>query len=354
MPPATALQGALVSVCGADTQGGLARSGRGGSGIITTGGTRSIADHAKSAPPVVRILMALYQGERFVQAQLDSIAAQTGVAWDLVVSDDGSDDGGPRIIGEFARAFPGRVTLRSGPGQGAVANFRALILDAGCAEYVALADQDDVWCAEKLSRAVAALAAVPDNTAALYCSRVQICDAQLRCVGLSRMPQRAASFNHALVQNLVQGNTVVLNRPALDLVQGALRLTDRIVMHDWFIYQIVAGAGGTVIYDPRPTLRYRQHDNNVVGANDGWRARFTSLGRMLQGHHSRWSRQTIIALTASAGLLTPDNRALLGVFERLVSGSIAQRIRAMWVGRFYRQGALSQIALWLAAMIGRV
>ncbi len=305
-------------------------------------------------PPQVTIVLALYQGAAFLAAQLDSIAAQAGVDWRLIVGDDGSDDAGPRIVRSFAAAHPGKVTLQPGPRQGAAANFRALLRGAPASAFTALSDQDDVWHPDKLARAVTALAALPADRAALYCGRVTICDDALTPLGLSRLPQRPPSFRHALVQNMVQGNTVVLNAAALQLLRAADVLAGPVVMHDWWIYQIVSGAGGHVVYDPHPSVLYRQHDGNVVGANDGARSRLASLKRMLRGTHAGWSAQNLANLTASAALLTPGNRALLDTYRRLLGGGAVARLGALRRGGFYRQGRLSQAALWLAAALGRV
>lgn len=301
----------------------------------------------------VTILMALYQGAPFVGAQLDSIAAQ-GDGWRLVVSDDGSTDAGPAIVARFAARHPGRVRLVRGPGQGAAANFRALLrgLEPGCGP-VALADQDDVWLPGKLDRALAGLQGAPAGQPALYCSRVAICDAAMRPLGRSR-PLHPPSFPHALVQNAVQGNTVMLNPAALALVRAADPLTPPVVMHDWWLYQLVTGAGGWVIQDQTPTVLYRQHRDNVVGANDGIRARLGSFARMLGGGHREWNAQTLAALTPVRHLLSEDSRATLDLFAALHGGALPTRLAAMRRGRFRRQGAVSQAALWLAAALGRM
>ena len=303
--------------------------------------------------PKVTVLMALYQGERHLRAQLDSIAAQTA-DWRLVVGDDGSSDAGPQILQDFARDRPGRVELRPGPRRGAAANFMALL--AGLPEapgHVALADQDDVWQADKLSRALAALEPCGHHPA-LYCSRVEICDEALRPSGLSRLPVRPPSFRHALVQNLVQGNTAVLNPAAAALARAAAQGAGEVVMHDWWLYQVVSGAGGRVIHDPEPSLLYRQHGANVVGANDGAGARLASLKRMLQGRHRDWSRANLREMQRLRDRLTPENRRLLGDFAALAGPGAVARLRALRRGAFYRQGHLSQAALWLAAALGRV
>ena len=303
--------------------------------------------------PQVTVLMALHQGERYLRAQLDSIAAQTA-DWKLVVGDDSSSDAGPQIVQEFAREWPGRVELRAGPCQGAAANFMTLL--AGLPEaprYVALADQDDVWHADKLSRALSALESCGDQPA-LYCSRVQICDEALRPLGLSRLPVRPPSFRHALVQNLVQGNTVVLNPAAAGLARTAAQGAREVVMYDWWLYQLVTGAGGRVIHDPRPSLLYRQHGANVVGANDGPVARLQSLARMLKGRHRDWSRANLREMQRLRARLTPENRHVLEAFAALNGPGPLARLHAMRRGGFYRQGWLSQAALWLAAALGRV
>lgn len=305
------------------------------------------------SPPQVTVLMALFQGARFLRPQLDSIGAQD-VPWRLVVGDDGSTDAGPRMVAEFARDWPGRVELRAGPRRGAAANFLALL--AGLPEapgFVALADQDDVWHKGKLARALAALSGSEDAPA-LYCSRVEICDAALRPLGLSRLALCPPSFRHALVQNLVQGNTAVLNPAAAALARAAAEGAGAVAMHDWWLYQLVTGAGGRVIHDPRPSLMYRQHGANVVGANNGAGARLASLSRMLKGRHRDWSRANLREMQRLRGWLTAENRRVLDDFAALNGPGAPGRLRALRRGGFYRQGRLSQAALWAAAALGRV
>lgn len=298
--------------------------------------------------PQVQILLAMYQGAPFLAAQLDSIAAQDQ-PWRLTVSDDGSTDAGPQIVRDFAAAHPGRVTLTAGPGQGAAANFRALLAGAE-ADFTALADQDDVWLPDKLSRAVRALDGI--SGPAIYCSRVTICDRDLRPVADSGLPTRPLSFRHGLVQNIVQGNTVVLNRAALGLAAAAHPLTGPVVMHDWWLYQLVTGAGGRVIFDPTPSVLYRQHGGNVVGGDPGPTARLKSLRRMAKGQHRDWSRQTLSAMTAARSFLTPENQRLLDNFAALTGPGALRRVNALRKGGFYRQGTLPNLALWPAAALG--
>lgn len=299
----------------------------------------------------VAILMAVYQGREYLPDQLKSLIRQSVTNWVLIAGDDGSTDGSAAYLAEFAATRPaGQVRVVPGPRQGAAANFRALLDHVPPeASHIAFCDQDDVWDIGKLATSIIAL---PTDRPAIWCSRVVNCNAELEQLSLSPEPRDAPSFRHALMQNMVQGNTLMLNRPAFELVAAAHAVTGPVVMHDWWIYQLITGAGGLVIYDPTPSVLYRQHQSNVVGANRAFRSRFAGLGRMLDGTYQRWSRINLAALQAARGHLTPENRALLDDFANLQKG-LPQRIAAMRHGRFFRHGRFSQWALWVAVLLGR-
>ena len=180
----------------------------------------------------VAILMAVYQGRDYLPAQLESLAGQSLRDWLLIAGDDGSSDGSAVLLADFAARRPkGQVRILPGPRQGAPANFRALLAHVPPqATHVAFCDQDDVWQPDKLARAVAAL---PGDGPAIWCSRVINCDPALRQMSLSPLPRHAPGFRHALIQNMVQGNILLMNRAALDLVTAAHTEAGPIVMHDW-------------------------------------------------------------------------------------------------------------------------
>lgn len=301
----------------------------------------------------VAVLLALFNGAPHLRAQLDSIAAQ-GLDWRLWVGDDGSTDAGPQIVRDFAASQkPDRVQLIAGAGQGVAANFRRLLrLVPDNATTVAFCDQDDVWLDDKLRRATRALR--DSDGPAIWCSRATICDAALTPIGMTPALRRAPGFRNALVQNIVIGHTLTLNRPALDLVRKADAVTGPVVMHDWWIYQLVTGAGGRVIWDDAPSTLYRQHGANAVGAQSGGLGRIGALGRMLGGDQRGWNQVMAQALDRSRDLLTPDNRLVLNDFLRIQQGGIVTRLTALNRAGLYRQGRAEQAALWLAAALGRI
>ena len=126
----------------------------------------------------VTILMATYQGGKFLNEQLESISHQSHTNWKLVVSDDGSTDSTWDLLKQYQSQWPkGKVELRKGPGRGFGRNFLSIACDQGLTtNYYAFSDQDDIWNTDKLSRAIAFLDTVEKGKPSLYCSRTQAID----------------------------------------------------------------------------------------------------------------------------------------------------------------------------------
>ena len=306
-------------------------------------------------PPVV-VLLALYQGAAHLDAQLASVAAQEGGAPPVIVSDDGSTDAGPAIVARHAEAA-GAPAIRTieGPRRGAAANFLHLLRAAGPdVPHAALCDQDDVWLPDKTARALRALAEVPPGLPAIHCGRTLICDAEGTVLRRSILHPRPPSFRNALVQSLAGGNTMTLNRAALDLAQAAAAEAGEIVVHDWWLYQIVSGAGGRMIYDPEPLLLYRQHGSNAIGENTTARALARRAAMVMGGRFRAWSEVNLRALGASRHRLTEDGRAVLDGFAALRRMGPAGRVAALRRLGLYRQTRVGDAALRAAALMGRL
>ena len=303
--------------------------------------------------PTVHILMAVYNGAAHLPEQLASFAAQDHRAWHLWASVDASGDGSADVIATFGQTHP--VTLQDGPALGAAANFISLCRSAPAGDVWAFSDQDDIWLDHRISRALDQLRSVPEATPALYCTGSWIVDETLEQRRLSRPLRKPPSFANALVQNIAGGNTMVLNGAATRLLaQAAARVGD-VVVHDWWIYQIISGAGGKVIYDATPSLLYRQHSGNVIGANDDWRARVARLTLIGDGTWSGWLSTNIAALNATRDLLHPDNQRLLDRFAQARSRSPATaRLAALRACGIYRQTRVAEAAMWVAAALGRL
>lgn len=301
---------------------------------------------------VTVVLLAAYRGARFLPEQLASLAGQRGADWRLVAGDDGSEDATPAILAAFAAAHPGRVEIVAGPRAGPAAHFRALLHRAGAADYAAYCDQDDVWDSDKLARAAAALARLPAERPALYAARVRYVDAERAPLGLSTVPRRPG-FGHALVQNLAPGNTMVLNRAALALMQAAEAEAPAVPIHDWWTYQLVSGAGGAVIFDPDPVLDYRQHEANAIGTELGMLAFGRRMVRLAGGAKRRQLEAALPALAASGHRLTEANRARLEALRASLStGSPGARLALLRASGARAATPAGDLALRAAALAG--
>jgi glycosyltransferase involved in cell wall biosynthesis len=302
------------------------------------------------------ILLALYNGAGYLRDQLNSFDKQSYKNWTLLVSDDGSTDAGPGIVNSFARKHRhGQVRLVSGPRQGFVQNFFHLLRSAPAdAAMVALSDQDDVWFSDKLTRAKAALDLAGPHQPALYCARTTVCTETLTPTGDSSLFLEPPSFQNALVQNLGGGNTMVLNRAALEIVQHALAGGRDAVSHDWWLYQLMTGCGATVLYDQKPVLLYRQHRHNVNGANCGFRARVERATSLMNGRFRRWNDLNQQALMRSANQFTSEARRSLMNYSEARNGRLISRLRHLYTSGARRQDRLGTAALYAACLIGKL
>ena len=293
------------------------------------------------------ILMATYNGAAHLGEQLRSLREQTETNWILVTRDDHSTDGTADILAGFASACePGKVVIiTSGPERlGPLDNFLTLLAHAPIGARYAFCDQDDVWLPNKLVRAVKAFRGYPDNMPVLYCSRQVIVDETLGRLGLSPDVPRPPSLSNALVQNIATGNTVVINEAARRDILATPAPAN--LFHDWWSYLVVTAVGGAVIFDRRPSILYRQHGLNAVGARLGFWKRFVAFKRRGYAPFMRIFFANSRALLEHPRL-TMDAETLLRRVASLPKGSALRKIRLLNALNFYRQRHLDNVALKL-------
>jgi glycosyltransferase involved in cell wall biosynthesis len=320
----------------------------------------AVAPHSPTfstaAGPSVAVLLCTYNGTHFLPRQLDSIAGQSHGAWKVWASDDGSQDGTIAMLAEYKEQWgEARFEAVAGPGQGFVANFLSLACaPAISADCFAYADQDDVWEADKLARAVAWLETQPRDRPALYMSRTRLIDEDGNDLGLAPLfTAKPATFANALVQNIGGGNTMVFNAAARALLMAADKNIP-IVSHDWWTYMLVTGAGGTAFYDPYPGVRYRQHRRQLVGTNAGLLARLWRALLVFGGRFKRWSGVNVEGLTAFRPRMTPENRRIFDEFCAARTGGLVKRLLALRRSGVHRQNFVDNIGLYVAALFNRL
>lgn len=305
--------------------------------------------------PKVAILLCTFQGERYLAEQLDSFEAQTHTNWEVWASDDDSRDGTRSVLWSFlAKWGLGRLMLQSGPSNGFAANFLSLACKSEIdADYYAYSDQDDIWDADKLERAVAWLASVPVGTPAVYCSRTRLVDAENHEIGLSTLFSRPPSFANALMQNIGGGNTMVFNKATHALLQRAGPDVD-VATHDWWTYLVVMGCGGRVYYDPHPSLRYRQHGGNLVGANNSLASRVARIAMLWQGRFTDLNDRHLRALGLLRAHLTAECKHVYDEFRFSRRRELLPRVLGFLRSGVYRQTLMGNIGLLVATLFKKI
>lgn len=229
------------------------------------------------------LVLAIYNGERFLPQFLDSLNAQSRSGWRMIYRDDESDDKSIQVLQNYHSSNFNIIRVTSVRGNlGVVGNFSCLLQQSD-ASYVMLADQDDVWYSEKIAKSFAAIKQLERNEAgviqpSLVFTDVNVVDVDINIQHPSFQKMQGLEwlmkpkFNQLLTQNVAPGCTMIVNRALLDL---ALPIPMEAAMHDWWLMQ-VASLFGRIGYIDEPTMAYRQHGGNQVGATS------CSLKSMLQ------------------------------------------------------------------------
>lgn len=303
----------------------------------------------------IAILLGSYNGAAYIQEQLNSFEEQSHLNWVLWASDDGSTDDTVAIVKEFANKLGGsRVQQVDGPKKGFAANFLHLVCNPKLkSDAYAFSDQDDIWMKDKLERAAFFLKSVPDNKPALYCSRTLYIDKDGRSLRTSQSYAKPTVFANALIQNIASGNTMVFNDAARSLFLRLGQDVD-IDLHDWLAYMLVAGAGGEVYFDQKPSVLYRQHSKNLIGMNIGIRAKIRRIQMLFKGRFRDWNEKHLTALSLMRDLLTTENVATLERFEEARNLQGFSRLVGFKRSGVYRQTLSNNIMFYIAAIVGKV
>ncbi len=271
---------------------------------------------------MIDILLATYNGERFLGEQMDSLLSQTEQDFRVILQDDGSGDSTPALLAAYADAHPDRIRIISGllHEKSSKGNFMSLLSQSE-ADYVMFCDQDDVWDKDKVSLTLARMregeARYGAGCPLLVHTDLQVVDAQLRPIAPSFLRYQkldsAPSMNRLLSQNSVTGCTMMVNKPLAALMRKAS--AEDMLMHDWWA-ALCAVSMGQLLFVDRPAIRYRQHGGNQLGASGFHAAR--DVQKAVRGGED--VRQRLMATFRQAG-------AFLACYEEALPRDKAEIIR---------------------------
>jgi glycosyltransferase involved in cell wall biosynthesis len=215
----------------------------------------------------VQILLSTYNGEKYIEQQLDSLLKQDYGNVEILIRDDGSKDNTISIIETYSKQYS-NIKVIKGINKGVISSFFELLSEASeTADYFAFCDQDDYWKSSKVSRAVQLMEKEVSGVPLLYFSRLDIVDENLQFLKHSQIPPRGVGFLNALIQNVATGCTIVFNKTMLQLFKTRVPDVNKVTMHDGWFY-LLGAAFGKIIYDQESHLLYRQHSSNALGMAD--------------------------------------------------------------------------------------
>jgi len=318
-----------------------------------TGLDGAVKPNSVAVRPRVLVLLAAFNGANWIQEQLRSILRQENVDVHIIVRDDGSVD--HTISAIEALGVADRVEIRSAlaPTGSASQNFFSLIRDCSAVDFdfVAFADQDDIWNPDKVQRACSQLRS---TSGAGYSSAVTAFweDATERAL-IPSSSQTSADF---LFESAGQGCTYVLTAKFYErlrhLVSSNRHLTESVHFHDWAIYAIARAWNLRWCFDELSTMKYRQHGENHFGARNN----FVGIIKRLLLIRSGWYRTQVKAITDLCVAAAPLHRELGEWKQRLQeTDNLARRLA---VGRMCKQAGrrrrTDRIILATACLLGWV
>lgn len=307
----------------------------------------------------INILMATYNGSKYVRQQIDSILAQSFQDYHLILSDDGSKDDTSKILDEYAQRYPDRITHHcSGRKFGcAQKHFMYLLTQFHDAPYIMFCDQDDHWHSDKVQKTYEKMKQIEGDPAipAMVHTDLRVVDGDLNEIDgsfmhYSKLHGEMLTLEHLLVQNVVTGCTMMINRSLAELSVTTPEDVD-MRMHDWWI-AILAAATGNVGFLNEATMDYRQHGNNVVGAVNkrslGYllsRAKLSNIVKAMQ----RSYRQAESVFEVFGDRIPEEKRRLIAAYGELQKKGYLERRYIFMKFGFYKQGIIHKIAQMLFA-----
>jgi len=223
---------------------------------------------------MVDILLSTYQSEKYIEDQINSILNQTHSEWRLIIRDDGSSDSTVQILNKYKSNYPDKVFILNDNKDniGTVKSYEYL-LDSVNSEYIMFCDHDDIWVPDKIATSIIKMTEMEKNNPKLPIlvhSDLTVVDSNADIIHSSFWhfsklnPQILVNFNYLGVCNGITGCTVLINKKAKEV---SLPFSKNTRMHDAWIALCVSKYG-KVGYIGKPTVLYRQHELNQIGAKE--------------------------------------------------------------------------------------
>jgi glycosyltransferase involved in cell wall biosynthesis len=299
--------------------------------------------------PEVGVLLATFNGGLYLQEFLTSLVSQIGVRIHLFVSDDGSTDNTIQILKNYEGSFAS-FQLVDGPRNGPAANFFFLIQQSST-EYVALADQDDIWYSSHLISSISRLSTSPQEASLTFSSVSEFGDLiRKQSVWPNRFP--GEDIRSIVTENLSRGCTFVMNSKAIQLIN--LHMPKAAIMHDWWILLLMFSCGN-VSWGKSPELNYRIHESNSIGRSPRLFIRCKRLKKNFSRKNWPVIEQSKELLDVYGWTMNGQVRFQLASFlDDLSSSRLTGRWNLVFWKNRYRSSILDEVIVRLLLLLHKV
>ena len=295
----------------------------------------------------VAVILSTYNGEKFLNEQIDSILNQTYTGFDLIIRDDGSKDNSLNIVKEYMKSNL-NIQVFAGENVGFIKSFYTLLELADGYDYYSFADQDDYWEKEKLESLIKELEQIDKDKPGLVYSDSDYYDENMNFIKKGHT-NRKASFENSLVECVSQGMTMIINKKTRDLVLN--NKSNNSIFHDQWCYMICAGLG-EIRYVNKPLVRYRRLNNSVTAEGRGiitvfkWRIKKLLIGKELK----KFKTQILDFKNFFYENLEEKNKKIMNLFTEKYNFINALK-KCFYLKRFRRK-LLDEIMLRILFLVG--
>ena len=303
------------------------------------------------------VIMATWNGRKYLIEQLNSIASQSVPPKRIIVSDDGSSDNTIELLNQWQTSnnLPLIIYTNTNENLGSCKNFEKLLF-LSSASYVMLSDQDDLWDPCKAENYITAMLRLEkkysQNVPLLVHSDLRVVNDDASLISNSffsyeRLNSNRNDWISIGLQNIVTGCACLVNRAC---VEKSLPFADETILHDWWL-ALVAARFGQICFLPKSYISYRQHQNNLVGAT-GFKRRLIS--RFFDVFSDSFIEHSVglslRQLYSFQQMYLLEDLSLSAKFKALFSKRMTTRLRSAYSLRMSKHGSLRTIVFYILLM----
>ncbi len=304
----------------------------------------------------IDILMAAYNSEKYISAQLDSILQQTYTDFQITICDDFSTDNTINILSKYKMQYNNINYIKNHNNIGVKENFSKLLLNSN-AEYIMFSDHDDVWINNKIEISYNKMLEMEkiyskDTPILVFCDKY-VTDENLNILysshnKLEKFNTKKISLNRLLMANIISGCTIIINKALKDICGN---INKNACMHDYWL-ALCAASFGKIGFIKEPLIYYRQHCSNQLGVKI---YTITNILNSIKQGKANIQKNVIKNITQAESFynqyenkLCEENKLILQKFISLQKKRNIKFIYSVIKNNFYKPGIVKNIGLLYA------